>query len=47
MRVLSISQKSVQGIKDGEGLSKEEVALANESTTSLPEMPEWLDAHKN
>jgi len=45
MWVLNNIQKSVQRVKDNEGLCKEEVALANESATSLPKIPEWLGPH--
>jgi len=40
-------KKSVQGIKDDEGLRRDKVDFANESEISFPEIPEWLGAHKN
>ena len=40
-------QKSVQGIRVGEGQQNEEVDLAMESAISLPFMPEWPGTQRN
>jgi len=39
--------KSVQRIAEKKGLRKEKEDLAEESAISLPEISEWLGAHKN
>jgi len=47
MQVFNREQKLVQGIKDGEGLQRDEVDLAIESANTLPLIPKWLGTYKN